>query len=258
MEDLQGINPKQAVLLKPVDLAPTAGTVVALAGEAGRYTRFSVCMQSLSFHVPPQTAFRWMLGADIAESRNQACGELHGDWIWFIDDDHAFQHDIVLQLLARNVDIVQPVCLRRNQPFLPVAAVDGDYMDIRKYGPDELVEVEHAGSSGMLIRRRVLERLEQPWFELGHREGDGNRVSEDVNFCRKAKEAGFKIHVDMAVRLGHIAPVTIWPAWEDEGAGPDGEGGRWLTGFSISDGAELYIPPAEIARSEERVGASPS
>lgn len=244
-----GIDLSSAVVLEQPRPARSPGTVVALAGEAGRYTRFSVCMQSLSFNVPAGTAFKWTFGSDIPESRNQAIEQMEGDWIWFVDDDHAFAADIVMSLLDRNVDIVQPLCLRRNQPFLPVAAVDGDYMDVRRYRPDELVEVEHAGTSGMLIRRNVLEALDAPWFELGDREGDGNRVSEDVHFCRKAKAAGFNVHVDMAVRLGHIAPVTIWQHWDEENE-------CWLTGFTVSDGAELYIPPAEVGRAEHQVGSA--
>jgi hypothetical protein len=219
------------------------GTVVALAGEAGRYTRFAVCMQTLAFNIPPGTAVKWIMGSDIPESRNQAIDELHGDWVWFIDDDHAFPGDIVLKLLARDVDIVTPICLRRNQPFLPVPSVDGDYLDVTRYQPEELVEVEQAGSSGMLIRKNVIDQYrdafpDRPLFELGDREGGGNRVSEDVNFCRRVRDMGFKIHVDMGVRLGHITTAIIWPTFNEEDE-------RWLTGFTIADGAQLWINPPD-------------
>lgn len=227
----------RAVLLdKPEPM--TAGTVVALAGEAGRYTRFAICMQALSFRLPPGTAVRWTLGSDIAESRNQACEEIEGDWIWFIDDDHAFRDDVLLSLLARNVDIVTPICLRRAQPFLPVPAEHGDFLNLANHGPDDLVEVNHGGSSGMLIRKRVLDAIEPPWFELG-RDENGARVSEDVNFCRRAQAAGFKVHVDLAVRLGHMTTAIIWPVWNEDEQ-------RWLTGFTVADGAQLATEPAKV------------
>ncbi len=236
LDDLE----KQAKLLKQPQNQP--GTVVALAGETGRYTQFAICMQSLAFRVPHGSSIRWVMGNDIAESRNQACAEIDGDWIWFIDDDHAFQEDILVKLLSHGVDIVTPLCLRRNQPFLPVPCVDDDFMDLNLYGESELVEVQHAGSSGMLIRRRVLDALEPPWFELAH-EPDGRPVSEDVNFCRRAVEAGFKIHVDTGVRLGHITTAVVWPTWSEEE-------GRWLTGFTVADGAQLAIEAAEVLSSE--------
>lgn len=211
---------------------PKPGTIAVTADEAGRYTRFAISMQGLQ--IPNGSNTVWQIGNDIAGNRNGACDQIKGDWIWFIDDDHAFHPDILFRLLSRNVDIVTPICLRRTQPFLPIPCVDDDFMDITKYQPDELVEVQHAGSSGMLIRKHVLDAVEAPWFELG------NGISEDVNFCRKAVAAGFSIHVDMDVRLGHITTAVIWPAWSDEEE-------RWLTGFTVADGAQLAIDPAEPA-----------
>lgn len=230
---------KAAVILKPKTDEPKRhppGTVVALAGEAARYTRFAVCMQSLAYRVPAGSAISWVLGSDIPESRNQACADLGGEWVWFIDDDHSFRDDILLGLLDREVDIVAPICLRRNQPFLPVACVNGDFMRLDDHAPEALVEVEHTGSSGMLIRRNVIDALSEPWFELGEREGNGNRVSEDVWFCRKAREAGFKIHVDMRQRLAHLTTAAVWPVYSEEHE-------RWLTGFTVADGAQLAIDP---------------
>lgn len=209
----------------------SAGTVAVTADEAGRFTRFAISMQGLQ--MPGGSKTTWTVGNDIAGNRNRAVEGMDGDWIWFIDDDHSFPPSILLRLLARDVDIVAPICLRRVQPFLPVACVDDLCLDVTRYGKDELVEVQHTGSSGMLIRRAVLEEIEAPWFELG------NGVSEDVDFCRKARAAGFSIHVDMAVRLGHITTAIVLPAWS-----PDEE--RWLTGFEVADGAALAVDPAPV------------
>lgn len=214
------------------------GTVVALASENGRYTRFSICMQALGFNLPAGSAVKWQVGSDIAESRNQACEEMEGDWIWFIDDDHAFRDDVLMKLLDRDVDIVTPICLRRMQPFLPIpSGMDGNFLDVAAQEPDALVEVLAAGSSGMLIRKRVLDALERPWFALDHR-GE-LPVSEDVNFCMRAREAGFKIHCDLGVRLGHITTAVVWPVYNEDMQ-------AWLTGFTVADGAQLAIEPALI------------
>jgi hypothetical protein len=217
---------KDAVLLKQPEQAGP-GTVAVATDEAGRYTRFAIAMQGLLCPIGSRTL--WQVGNDIAGNRNGACAQADGDWVWFIDDDHTFAPDILLRLLARDVDIVAPLCLRRVQPFHPVACdLDGRHLDVTRYAHGELVEVEHTGSSGMLIRRRVLEQVEAPWFELG------NGVSEDVAFCRKAREAGFLVHVDMGVPLGHITTAVVWPTNTD---------GAWYTGFDIADGASLLVDP---------------
>lgn len=223
-----------AVLLNQPENKP--GTIVVLTGETARYTQFAMSVQGLGFQHQNGSVIRWILGNDVAESRNRACAEMHGDWIWFVDDDHTFAADVLRKLLARKVDLVTALCLRRQQPFLPIPCVDDDFMDLARYGPDELVAVDHAGTSGMLIRRAVVEALEPPWFELSH-EPDGRPVSEDVFFCRKARAAGFDVHVDMGARLGHLTTAAVWPTWNEEEE-------RWLTGFTIADGASLAIEPA--------------
>lgn len=218
------------------------GTVAILCGDAGRFTAFWGAMLGLAFQLPQGCAVKICQGSDIPALRNEAvaeyleAGKVGGDWLWFIDDDHGFQPDICHRLAARAVDIVQPVCLRRSSPFLPVATgLDGDFLRLADHQPDELVEVMFAGSSGMMIRRRVLEAVKPPWFDLG------NGVSEDVAFCRKAAEAGFKIHVDLAARLGHTTVATVWPTFPEQDD-------RWMTGFTIANGAELRI---EAARPED-------
>lgn len=217
-----------------VDLAPpvntiTPGTVAVTADESGRFTRFAVCMQALT--VPPGSRTRWLVGNDIAGNRNAVCAGLEEgeEWVWFVDDDHTFPPDILYRLLDRNVDIVAPICLRRQKPFLPVACgLDGEHLNLAEYGQDDLVEVEHTGSSGMLVRRRVIEALPEPWFELG------NGISEDVNFCRAAVAAGFKIHVDLSVWLSHLTIAAVRAFWHEHE-------GRWLTGFDVADGAQLSV-----------------
>lgn len=80
--------------------------------------------------------------------------------------------------------------------------------------PAEPFEVDYAGTGFMLIARGVYEAL-MPSTETY--EGPDGRVhafymtpvhddgfeSEDYHFCRRAREAGFKIMMDPSIRLGH-------------------------------------------------------
>lgn len=214
-----------------VDLTPAtgAGRVMVTADEAGRFSRFAICMQALE--TPPGTRTTWLIGNDIAGNRNQGCASLEDgdDWVWFIDDDHTFPPDILHRLLAHNVDIVAPLVLRRVSPFLPVACgMNGEHLDLSRYDRGELAEVEHTGSSGMLIRRRALERVAEPWFELG------NGISEDVNFCRKARAEGLSVFVDLSLWMTHLTVAAVRAFWHEDL-------GRWMTGFDFADGTKLSI-----------------
>lgn len=76
------------------------------------------------------------------------------------------------------------------------------------------IEVDYAGTGFMLIKRRVLEFLAAVAPSYA---GPDGRVpalymtpihndileSEDYFFCRRAREAGFRIIMDPSVRLGH-------------------------------------------------------
>ena len=72
-------------------------------------------------------------------------------------------------------------------------------------GPDgQMVEADVVGAGALLIHRRVLERLPDPWFKFTYEGRDNDEgVSEDFYFCKKAKEAGFTIIVDTAVQCPH-------------------------------------------------------
>lgn len=200
------------------------GTVAVTADEAGRFTQFAICMQGLV--LPPGSKTLWRIGNDIAGNRNVAVEQMDGDWIWWIDDDHAFPPGILSALLEHDVDVVAPLCLRRQQPFDPVSFTSREQITVLPLHdlPEQgLVEVEACGSAGMLVKRHVFDALEQPYFRM-------TDVSEDIVFCDKLREAGFKIHVDLGTSLGHITTAVIWPTHDE---------GEWRTGFTFSDGFKL-------------------
>ena len=73
----------------------------------------------------------------------------------------------------------------------------------------EPFEVEASGSL-MLIRRHVLDAIGDPWY--GHANW---RLSEDLYFCEKAREAGYKILIDPALSAGHIGNFIAAPKLVD-------------------------------------------
>lgn len=195
-------------------MSKTSGTIGILTSEQGRFTRFWSAFNGL--RLPGQTEVAIKIGVDIARLRNQVLAEARGDWVWFIDDDHTFGPDLLNNLLARNVDVVQPLVLKRYAPFGPVMMGPKREEDeahwqyaltTRETGG--LKKVHIVGAAGMLIRRPVWEAIPQPWFEAGLLEKDA--LSEDMSFCRKVNAAGFQVWCDLDNHMGHLNVGEVWP-----------------------------------------------
>lgn len=230
-----------------------SGLIGIPANDAARYTFFAASLTAL--HHPPNTAVRWSFGSDRIRGRNNLVRDAldqGAEWLWFLDDDHAFRPDLLHRLLAHEKPIVTPVYLQRMMPFAPVVYADreGDnYIPVflPDHAPedDPLIEVCAAGTGGMLIRTEVFRGLEEPWFEHG-------RASEDLIFCEKARAAGFPIYCDLSAHLGHITSSVIWPVVQE---------GEWAVGFAVADSVTLSVPVGtrdqleDLQAAEERASA---
>lgn len=201
--------------MKEVDSTHGRGVIVIVSGDLARYAEFPISM--LRVRVPRGTAPFWARGVSIAGNLNMMIHKaLKADaaWVWIMGDDHVFDADLLMNLLDRGVDIIAPLCARRRPPYMPHvygARPDGLFDGCRwEWLPREgVAEVGGAGTAGMVIRRHVLETMPAPWFEVGRTQPDA--LGEDLWFCRKAREAGFKVYVDCENKIGHIAMATVWP-----------------------------------------------
>lgn len=130
----------------------------------------------------------------------------------WIDADIEFGVEDVAKLWNMNVDIAV-AAYSMKLPDKPLSAwKDGKLVKLEEC-PSEPFEVDYAGTGFMMIKRAVYEKL-QPETYMGpdgrvsafymtpiHNDGF---ESEDYHFCRKAREAGFKIMMDPSIKLGHI------------------------------------------------------
>lgn len=211
------------------------GLVAILTGETGRWTAFWEKFAGLDF--PPRVKIKTYKSADITAMRNQAMEEADAagaQWLWFLDDDHTYGPDILDRLLAHEVDLIQPIVLRRKRPFLTVVQRLDQALtppalitqSLHELGTptDGAVPVGTVGMGGTLIRRRVWERLPRPWFEAG--QGRRGKLMEDVSFCARAGDAGIPCFVALDVPMGHLVMAEVWPVYED---------GSWQVSLRIDD-----------------------
>lgn len=208
-----------------------AGTIAIPVGSLGRYWQLYASLDTL--HVPKGTEIIFAEGVNVAYNLNKIVRQMKGEWLWVMGDDHRFRDDMLLRLLEHNLEIVVPVCSRRGAPFQTVlykfASVDAtSYMTYswddlsQDYPKGGLAVVEAAGSAGMLIRKPVLDAMKDPWFAWVE-----ERVSEDVGFCLKARQAGFNIYADLDQTLPHITPCELEPYRDKDG--------KWQVSVSVDN-----------------------
>ena len=156
------------------------------------------------------------IGSLVFDARNQLTKQALAnecDYIVWLDSDMIFPPDLIPRLLARaedGNDIITGIYFHRRAPFGPVL-----YKKLRKgepaekyndYPEDSFFEVEGAGFGACLVKTSVMEDVALnygTWFSP--LEGYG----EDVSFCMRARELGYKIMCDSSIKCGHVGQVTV-------------------------------------------------
>lgn len=230
-------NPNADAIREAVAALPP-GRIAIVANDSARHTVFTGNM--LGTVCPNGSGFSIHTGCYVVDSCNRSYNDFLDttelEWIMLMGDDHQWPPWMLLKLVAlmeeQNLDIIAPLCFKRDFPPTPVVymyqeateEVAHKYaydpkearalypIDLTKFPEGGVIEVDAVGSAGMIVRRKVLEALERPFFRLGE-----SQWGEDLDFCRRAQQAGFKIHVDLDLPLGHIVYSTIWPVRDSEG-----------------------------------------
>src|SRR5262249_18013554 len=94
------------------------------------------------------------------------------EWLFLVNDDHVYPEDTLLKLLAHDRDVVTGLYLSRDHPFYPVlgetVAADGGIVPrCLGWNGAGLAGGEGGGGGGLLLRRKVLEAIAPPRWELG-------------------------------------------------------------------------------------------
>ena len=175
---------------------------VLIGMPAGEYIKTKTVF-SLFHLAGPDVRLQMVMSCDVAENRNklaQYAIDNNFSHIFFLDSDITFNGDALELLLKRDKDIIALAFNHRRLPLESVIApLDGN---LGKPMPTDLFEAASCGTGGMLIRTLVFRDIPKPWFDFTYENGE--RVGEDVNFCRKARKAGYKIWVDPTIPVRHI------------------------------------------------------
>lgn len=129
------------------------------------------------------------------------------DRMLWLDSDMIFEPDLLERLSADlddGMDFVAAVYFSRKAPVRPViyknlTVIDGNPTSVPVTEcPREIFEIAGAGFGAVMLKTDMLRRMEpMPFSPLP---GWG----EDLSFCLRARDAGYKMYCDGRVRVGHL------------------------------------------------------
>lgn len=132
----------------------------------------------------------------------------------FIDSDMVFNADALNVLLHHDKDVISGSIFTRVPPYKPCF-----YEKLRLGEPGEVIcepvkemkdgvqEVEGCGTAFLLIKTKVLQDIIEKHNMYPFQPIPG--YGEDLSFCIRARQCGYKVFVDNDLTIGHIGKVVV-------------------------------------------------
>ncbi len=170
-----------------------------------------------------QTVVAFQIGSLVYTSRNDLVKHAivqEADYIFWLDSDMMFAPDTMVRMFEglKHGDIVSGLYFRRVAPFSPVLFktldIDGNECKTAEVDeiPDDYFEIAGCGFGCVLMPTNVaMDVLGKygppfnPYFGVG----------EDLSFCWRARQLGYKIVCDPKITLGHVGHHVITKEFYD-------------------------------------------
>lgn len=169
---------------------------------------------------PVQYRFNWFFTGEIfipfaREHLAQTALNYNCDYLFMIDDDMMAPFDLFYKLVAHDKDLVSPLAFTRNPPYNPVVYSLREGWDpvarsryyanqaVLNYPRETLFQCDAMGFGAVLIKTELFKKIPKPWFM------SSSATGEDILFCCKAREHGFKIWCDSTQKLGHLSDSLV-------------------------------------------------
>ena len=142
-----------------------------------------------------ETDFQFFYGYNIDQIRNLIANWAQKyDYLFSVDSDIVMPPDTLKKLIAHNKDIVTGMYIQRipGTHALEIFGMGGrmPYDLIKGQG---LLEIDGCGFGCVLIKSEVFKTIEYPQFVYHSALDHKDTISEDTDFCLKAKNKGFKV-----------------------------------------------------------------
>lgn len=173
------------------------------------YTHMSFVDSLMTLQKPTYSYARASGGiGNISDLRNQLVDRalaVDATHLLMLDADMLYPHDMITKLMAHNLDVVTPLMWRRYPPFDPITLRGkvGSYQLYEDWEEGELIEIDATGTGCILYNMDVFKKIPSPWFEFK------DDVGEDIGFCIKLRQHGYKIFCDTSVRTSHLTVFEV-------------------------------------------------
>ena len=168
-----------------------------------------------------ECAICMQVGSLVYDSRNALAKQaiqMGADLVFWLDSDMVFEPDTLMKMYASmkldDLDFLTGVYYRRREPFTPVIF---DKVDIQNNGsclttefddiPERgLFEVGACGFGCVLMKTQMLVDVALQYNDMFSPIG---RVGEDISFCWRARQCGYKLMADPSIKLGHYSQQVV-------------------------------------------------
>ena len=169
-----------------------------------------------SYGIPDTQISVWFnLGSLIYSSRDQIAKKAlldEADLVMWFDSDMVFNPDTLMRMLEhidKGHDFVTGIYYRRTPPFSPVGFKtmdlneDGTVFEWEEFDevPTEPFEVAACGFGCVLMKTEIFVAV---FSKFGLMFTPIANCGEDIAFCWRARQCGYKILADPSIGLGHV------------------------------------------------------
>jgi GT2 family glycosyltransferase len=186
---------------------PTKIKKILIAIHTAKYIEPETFKSIYDLEIPDgyEIDFQFFYGYNIDQIRNLiAHWAIRYDYLFAIDSDIVVPKDALIKMLMHDKDIVSGMYIQRipGTHSLEIYGSGGRilYDTIRDRG---LVEIDSCGFGCVLVKSKVFADIEYPQFVYYSAIDHKDTISEDTDFCSKAKRKGFRIWVDTSIKCPH-------------------------------------------------------
>jgi len=204
--------PKVLIGLPSRGVIPHAFVETMASALVGNGDLFEGMFAHAMFHVPD----------DARNTFVQTALDNNCDYLFMMDTDMTFQKGTLATMIRHMANIegdtppvIGGIYCNRGSDFRwhVYEEVEDGWKSQTFPLKDGLKKVDAIGTGCMLIDLNVFKAIEWPWFEYEYKEINGkqDRLSEDMVFCRKCKEANIPIYADTDIVCGHFLSARVEP-----------------------------------------------
>lgn len=185
---------------------------------------FAQCLAMLRRDADCMVSFQ--VGSLVYDARNKLANEAirnECDYVFWVDSDMTFRPDTLIRMLKevqeKKIDFLAGLYFRRKPPYStvmydklePLPDGSGCTYTLLESIPEGTFEVGGVGLAGVLMSTDVLMSVAAKY---GGRMFDPvHGMGEDLAFCWKARQCGYKIFVDSGIEFGHVGQAVITRAY---------------------------------------------